>query len=144
MKIDPSDLVKGPIRHETLSDEMVSRVRAIRAALLRVYPQTMGVWLDGFKRDMHPEKEILWWEHLSACFLEYFWTKCQNEQQAKAALRLLFQIGMSKGALRLLFQIGMSGDPPGEFGVLPEDHVDFLRRSAAFAYPPPDTKDEAS
>jgi hypothetical protein len=32
--------------------------------LLRVYPQTMEGWLDGFKRDTHPEKEVFWWEHL--------------------------------------------------------------------------------
>ena len=72
MKVDPRDLHKGPIRHEKLPDELVSRVRAIRAGLLRVYPQSMELWLDGFKRDTHPETEVLWWEHLSACFLEYY------------------------------------------------------------------------
>jgi hypothetical protein len=129
MTIDPKDLRKGPIRHEALSDEMVSRVRAIRAALLRVHPQSMEVWLDGFKRDAYPEKEILWWEHLSACFLEYFWTKCQNDEQAKAAFRLLLQIGLS-------------GQTQPNFG-LSEDHVDFLERAAALVFPPPDTTNEA-
>jgi hypothetical protein len=126
VKVDPRDLAKGPIRHETLSDELVSRVRAIRAALLQVYPQSMELWLDGFKRDAHPEKEILWWEHLSACFLEYFWTKCQNDKQAKSAFRLLLQIGLG-------------GDAPPGFEGLSEDDVDFLQRSAAFVHPPPDS-----
>ena len=129
MKIDPRDLKKGPIRHERLADEMVSRVRAVRAALLRVYPQTMEAWLDGFKRDTHPQKEVLWWEHLSTCFLEYFWTKCQNDEQAKTAFRLLLQIGLT-------------GDSTLKSGVLPEDHVDFLQRSAAFVQPPPETDRE--
>jgi hypothetical protein len=126
MQIDPRELKKGPILHETLSDEMVSRVRSIRAALLQVYPQTMEAWLDGFKRDTHPEKEVLWWEHLSACFLEYFWTKCQNDDQAKSAFRLLLQIGLS-------------GDTTPKTELLSEDHVDFLQRAAAFALPPPET-----
>ena len=126
MKIDLRDLQKGPIQHEKLSDELVSRVRAIRAALLRVYPQTMETWLDGFKRDTHPEKEVLWWEHVSACFLEYFWTKCKNDDQARSAFRLLLQIGLG-------------GDSTLETGVLPEDHVDFLQRSVAFVHPPPET-----
>jgi hypothetical protein len=129
MKIDPRDIRKGPIRHERLSDALVSRVRAIRAALLSVYPHTMEFWLDGFKRDVEPEKEILWWEHLSACFLEYFWTKRPDEKQADAAFRLLMQIGLG-------------GTVPSEFENLPEDDMDFLERAAAFVYPPPDSDDE--
>ena len=128
-KIDLTGIRKGPIRHEKLSDALISRVRAIRAALLSVYPHTMEFWLDGFKRDVEPEKEVLWWEHLSACFLEYYWTKCQGEEQASAAFRLLMQIG--KG-----------GATPSEFENLPEDDVDFLIRAAAFVYPPPDSDDE--
>jgi len=129
MKIDPADIRKGPIRHEKLSDALVSRVRTIRAALLSVYPHTMEFWLDGFKRDVEPEKEVLWWEHLSACFLEHYWTKCQDEEQANAAFRLLMQIGLD-------------GAAPSEFENLPEDDVDFLKRAAAFVYPPPDSDDE--
>jgi hypothetical protein len=129
MKIDPADIRRGPIRHERLSDALVSRVRAIRAALLSVYPHTMEFWLDGFKRDVEPEKEVLWWEHISACFLEYFSTKRPDEEQAKSAFRLLMQIGLD-------------GAAPSEFENLPEDDVDFLKRAAAFVYPPPDSDDE--
>jgi hypothetical protein len=129
MKIDPRDIRKGPIRHERLSDALVSRVRAIRAALLSVYPHTMDFWLDGFKRDMEPEKEVLWSEHISACFLEYFSTKRPDEERAKSAFRLLLQIGPG-------------GETPSEFENLPEDDVDFLKRAAAFVYPPPDSDDE--
>lgn len=123
MKIDPRDLEKGPIRHESLSDELVSRIRVIRAALLRVYPQSMENWLDGFKRDMHPEPEIVWWERLSACFLEYFWVKCQDEKQAKSAFHLLIQIGLG-------------GEAPSVFEGLSEGDVSFLKRSVATPHPP--------
>jgi len=89
----------------------------------------MEFWLDGFKRDMEPEKEVLWWEHISACFLEYFSTKRPDKEQANAAFRLLMQIGLD-------------GATPSEFENLPEDDVDFLKRAAAFVYPPPDSDDE--
>jgi hypothetical protein len=89
----------------------------------------MEFWLDGFKRDMEPEKEVLWWEHLSACFLEYFSTKRPDEEQAKSAFRLPLQIELG-------------GTVPSEFESLPEDDVDFLKRAAAFVYPPPDSDDE--
>jgi len=128
-KIDLTGIRKGPVRHEKLSDALISRVRAIRAALLSAYPHTMEFWLDGFKRDMEPEKEILWWEHLSVCFLEHYWTKRPDEEQAKSAFRLLLQIGLG-------------GETPSEFENLPEDDVDFLKRAAAFVYPPPDSDDE--
>ena len=62
MKVDPREVQQGPIRHETLPDELISRVRLIRAALLSVYPNSMEFWLDGFKRDVHPDQEIMWWE----------------------------------------------------------------------------------
>lgn len=62
----------GPIRHENLSLKLIIRIRIIRAALLEVYPDTFYSWLDGFKRDMHPEDEIHIWEKIVAIYLEYF------------------------------------------------------------------------
>jgi hypothetical protein len=54
---------------------------------------------------------------------------CQDEEQANAAFRLLMQIELG-------------GTVPSEFESLPEDDVDFLKRAAAFVYPPPDSDDE--
>jgi len=31
----------------------------------------MKYWVDGFRGDAHPSKEIAWWEHLASCFHEY-------------------------------------------------------------------------
>jgi hypothetical protein len=123
MKVDPRDLQFGPIRHETLPDELIARIRVIRAALLRVHPQSMEFWLDGFKRDVHPEKEILWWERLSASYLEYFWVKCRDEKQAKSAFRLLVHIGAGNEVL-------------STFEDLSEEDVSFLKVSAATLVPP--------
>lgn len=73
-KVSLNQIETGPIRHRELSEELISRIRLIRAALLGVYPHSMNHWLDGFKRDAHPDKEVLRWEHIAACYLEYIST----------------------------------------------------------------------
>ncbi|MEI8410919.1 MULTISPECIES: toll/interleukin-1 receptor domain-containing protein [unclassified Kribbella] len=62
----------APYRHDTLPDNLIGRIRLIRAALLSVYPMTMNLWIDGFKRDAQPSSEIEIWEHIAAAFLEVF------------------------------------------------------------------------
>jgi hypothetical protein len=54
-----------------LEEPIVRRVRLLRAALWPVYPHSMDFWLDGFEREVAPEREIGWWEHVTACFLEF-------------------------------------------------------------------------
>ena len=69
--IDPSDLVPGPIQHEELPPDLVSRIRLIRACLLGAYTHSMRFWVDGFRRDSHPSKEIAVWERVAAVYKEY-------------------------------------------------------------------------
>lgn len=64
------DLKPGPIRHPKLNENLISRIRLIRASLWLSYPHSMEFWMEGFQRDLHIEREIRFWEHLSTCFLE--------------------------------------------------------------------------
>lgn len=66
----PNDLIPSPRRHETLPDDLVGRIRLVRAALLTVHPGTMEFWIDGFSRDAHPSDEVEAWERVAAAFLE--------------------------------------------------------------------------
>jgi len=70
--IDPRKILRAPIQHEALSQDLVSRIRLIRASLMTVYPNSMKFWLDGFQRDSHPSKEILYWERVASVYLETF------------------------------------------------------------------------
>jgi hypothetical protein len=80
--IDPEALQYGPPIHEKLPPDLVGRIRLVRAALLAVYPGSMANWLDGFRRDSHPAKEVMVWEHMTACFLECVaaWPMTPEEQ----------------------------------------------------------------
>jgi hypothetical protein len=62
---------EGPIRHPTLPDDLVGRIRLVRACLLGVYTDSMDSWLDGFQRDTHPSQEVAHWEHVAAVYHEY-------------------------------------------------------------------------
>lgn len=61
----------GPPMHDELPFTLVSRVRLIRAALLEVNPHSMKHWIDGFRADAHPSREVRIWEHISSCYLEF-------------------------------------------------------------------------
>jgi hypothetical protein len=81
-----------PIIHEKLPDDLITRIRLIRASLLSVYPHSMEFWVDGFKHDAHPTKEIGWWEFLSCCYLEYI-QLCESSltvEQRNSIFSILF------------------------------------------------------
>ena len=69
--VPTSDLLLGPVRHESLPAELYGRVRLIRAALMVPYPQSMQFWVDGFLRDAHPSREIAAWERIATAYLEF-------------------------------------------------------------------------
>ncbi|HZP04053.1 MAG TPA: toll/interleukin-1 receptor domain-containing protein [Terracidiphilus sp.] len=60
--VDPAIIKSGPIRHNDLSSELVGRIRLIRASLLGIHTHSMSAWLDGFKRDADPSREVAVWE----------------------------------------------------------------------------------
>ncbi len=51
-------LHRGPRRHDTLTSDQLQRIARLQDVLREVYPMTLDGWVDGFARDVHPEKEI--------------------------------------------------------------------------------------
>ena len=97
-----SELKRGPIRHPKLNENLISRIRLIRASLWLCHPNSMEYWMNGFQRDLNIESEIRYWEHLSTCFLELLTqhnlTKShlgKTEDIYKHLFSLLFEIGHS-------------------------------------------------
>jgi TIR domain len=89
---DIRKIKQSPIKHTELPLPLVGRVRLLRAALWGVHTHSMDVWMDGFKRDLHPDKEIEWWEHLAACYLEFVRSRRLSEKQMSLAFSTLFQL----------------------------------------------------
>jgi len=100
-KEDPKKLAISPIRHKELPKDLVGRIRLIRAALWGAYSHSMEFWLDGFKRDAHPSREIAWWEHVAACYTEVAKLTQLSQEQHKYAYYVIFGLcsGLSEDEL---------------------------------------------
>ncbi len=91
VKLD--ELKPGPIRHEELPPALVTRIESLRLTLDEVYPQSREKWLDGFQRDVNPEPEVVWWERLAQCYVEYSRRNKLNVYQKIAAFKSHFETG---------------------------------------------------
>lgn len=95
-RVKLSDLKAGPIKHATLPDDFIQRVRDFKQALAEVETTSIESTLENFQRDAHPEQELILWEHIAKM---YQWTIVANAglslPQKKEVLGLL--IGLSMG-----------------------------------------------
>jgi hypothetical protein len=92
-KVPTAKIHWAPIQHEELPPELVSRVRLIRACLLGAYTHSMDFWLDGFKRDLQPSREISHWEHIAAVYREYSAMMPLNPEQREKVVYLILSLG---------------------------------------------------
>ena len=65
-KIRLKDIKQGPLRHRTLPSTLLLRIRALHAQL-KGYDGcgSLANWMEGFQRDMHPEREVAIWESIA-------------------------------------------------------------------------------
>lgn len=69
--VNPSELIPGPIRRESLSDEQTRRARAVYEALQPFVSPTFEQFELNFLRDADPESEIQIWENIAYAFQRY-------------------------------------------------------------------------
>lgn len=89
-----ADLKPAPIRHQKLPPTLVARIEWLRSTLDEVYPQSMAVWLDGLQRDVNPEPEVLWWERLARCYVEYSRRNELSVGQKNAAFKVMLKLAL--------------------------------------------------
>ncbi len=92
----PSELIDSnvPIRHEDLGPVYVTSIRLIRASLWDVYPKSLEFWLDGFKRDLNPEREIVIWQRIACVYLEYIKMQELTSEQKHFAFDVIVLLSM--------------------------------------------------
>ena len=79
--IDSNDIRPGPIRHESLSDELLELVRSIYNIVGPYLDTTLEQFEINFMRDMHPESEIAVWCSIAAAWLAYHKIYLDDEVQ---------------------------------------------------------------
>ena len=83
-------LTPGPIRQPRLSPGLALRIEAIRTTVAEVCPISAEEWLDGFQRDQHPEREVVWWERVARCYTDFTAKKTLPSEQKQAAFKVIF------------------------------------------------------
>jgi hypothetical protein len=69
--VDPRQLRPGPIRHESLPPELLTRIEAVFGVIGPYTGMTMERFEVGFMRDLHPEREVAVWCGIAAAWLAY-------------------------------------------------------------------------
>jgi hypothetical protein len=73
--VKADQVIQSPYRHDSLSTQQLERIKVIQKALAEQYPISFEKWVDGFRRDMHPEKEIRCWEMIAHAYTTYIQEK---------------------------------------------------------------------
>jgi len=66
-----SDIIVGPIRHPVLPADFIERIKAFKKVLCDVDRASLEKTIDNFKRDAHPESELVIWERIASTFETY-------------------------------------------------------------------------
>ena len=69
--IGPKDIRSGPLRHESLSGELLEQVRSIYEIVGPYLDTTLEQFEINFMRDAEPEGEVLIWSSIAAAWMDY-------------------------------------------------------------------------
>jgi hypothetical protein len=111
-----AELKPGPIQHPELPVSLVARIEALNSTLAEVYPQSIETWLDGFQRDLNPEPEVVWWERLAQCYVEYSRRNELSVNQKKAAFNVILKLALGSSEIN------------AELDELPESALDEIEK----------------
>jgi hypothetical protein len=70
-QVNLADLKPGPIQHEHLSDDQLLRITQLHETFAEVDKSSLETWIDNFKRDMNPDREIAIWERIARDYTNY-------------------------------------------------------------------------
>lgn len=68
---DPSDIQAGPIRNESLSPELLERIRAVHNVIGKYISNSLEQFEISFMRDSNPDDEVVIWCSITAAWLDY-------------------------------------------------------------------------
>ena len=69
--VQASELKPGPIRHDELSAAQIERLTKLHETFRDVDPTPLAKWIDDFKRDANPEREISIYEAMAHAYSAY-------------------------------------------------------------------------
>jgi hypothetical protein len=84
-----SELEPGPIRHEQLTAEQLTRIQKIHETFREVNDASLEETIENFKRDVNPETEIVVWEQIAEAYTKYTSSHKLALEEKKAVYEIL-------------------------------------------------------
>lgn len=92
-----SNIQPGPLRRTTLPKNLLNRIKAFYYNIGKNFYGSFEGILNGFLRDVHPEREIRIWEIMNATYLEYLErNKPVTAAQRRDVARNILSISMGR------------------------------------------------
>ena len=86
--VDPASLKPGPIKRQGLSPKQMERIYKLRDTLAEVEHSPIEKWVDNFKQDANPDKELAIWERIADGYTRY----CSKRPLSIGAKEDVFQL----------------------------------------------------
>lgn len=86
--IDPNEIQPGPMQRDSLSDSQMERVRTLQKVFVEVDGKSVDEWVDNFKRDLDPERELAIWEKMSSAYSAY----CDDRDLSVEAKKEVYKV----------------------------------------------------
>ena len=92
--INISEIKISEIRHKKLSKELMLRITNLYYSIFTILGLDLQEMIDSFKRDLHPNEEVIRWEFINLCFQKYFYETDGSDNKKDILVQiLLFSMG---------------------------------------------------
>jgi|ERR1035437_1483629 hypothetical protein len=90
-RIKVSEIASGPLKREKLSAQQVERIQKLQTLLAEVDNSSLEKWLEDFKHDEDPDREITIFEAIAQAYVGFCDTKSRTLAQKEDAFALLLE-----------------------------------------------------
>lgn len=97
--VDPAELKSGEVRHPPLSGEVLETARAAWRVLAEVMGVPLEEWVEEFRRDRNPGREVQIWSQIALAYWELTDGKVIPLRKKKAIFDVLVRCSMSPPGL---------------------------------------------
>jgi hypothetical protein len=84
----------GPAQAGELSAQQVARITALQQQFAEVDPSSLEQWLDNFKRDRDPDRELAIWERIALVYTNVIAGRSVSAEYKQEVFKLLVGCSM--------------------------------------------------
>ena len=93
--VDLDSIQRGPVRHESLTPEQVARITILQKTFAETDSSSLETWIDNFKRDANPDREITVWERVAKAYRSY----CSGRELSIEAKKEVHRIALFRSMM---------------------------------------------